>query len=255
MYRRINPSLPVVWRDQATVQVGVDPVVAVVKIGDQESARAVVELTRGTNDRVIERLLGGEESTKRLIESLGTALHEPLTRKVQSWLVVGNEESSRVIVETISKTIGVTFSSFSEWSEPTPPDLVVLISNFVISPSEVQPWLASDTAHIPIVFGEASVTVGPRVEPGRTPCLRCSEMERLDSDPAWAAISPQLWRKPLPAIDPGLAVHAAGELLRISTEGGGHSVRIDALTLQRLSIPHSFHPECGCLRLPAGRAE
>jgi hypothetical protein len=241
----------VVWRDHTIVQVGVDPVIAIIEITDEQSARALAELTRGTNDKVIERLLGGAAKTKGLIEALGTSLIPPIERKTPNWLVVGSEENSRVIIETISRASRVTFTNFSELSDSNPPDLVVLISNFVISPSDVQPWLSSDIAHIPIVFGESSVSVGPRVEPGLTPCLRCCEMERLDSDPAWAAISPQLWRKTLPVIDSGLAVHAAGELLRLSSEGGGHSVRIDAQNLQRLSIPHSFHPGCGCLKLPA----
>jgi hypothetical protein len=130
-------------------------------------------------------------------------------------------------------------------------DFVIVVSHFVVSPIDIQPWLGRDINHCAIVFGEASVRVGPLVVPGNSACIRCVELTHVDNDSTWSAVAPQVWRRTAAADSPALAVHAAAESLGMFPMGGGYSVRIDGLTFRRAVSPHEFHPECGCRLLAA----
>jgi hypothetical protein len=132
-------------------------------------------------------------------------------------------------------------------------DLVILVSHFVVSPMDIQPWLGRDIAHCAIVFGESSVRVGPLVTPGMSPCVRCVELAHIDADPTWSAVAPQVWRKSAAGDTVDLAIHAAAESLGMYAMGGGYSVRIDGVTFGRVMAPHSIHPRCGCVSIPTTR--
>ena len=53
-----------------------------------------------------------------------------------------------------------------------------------------------DVPHLAVVFDDDGARVGPLVEPGAGPCLRCLDLGRRDADPAWPAIAAQLAGRP-----------------------------------------------------------
>ena len=141
--------------------------------------------------------------------------------------------------------------------------IVILVGTRGIeAPETLLPVESQDQAgvrhqpHIPVSTYRARASIGPLVLPGRTPCLRCLHLHRLDADPGWPRIVEQ-WRDvDLPSTqsaDPLLAWQAAVTatvMVRrwIDSPGTAEPERI------RWSLPHgssttdspAWHPSCGC---------
>ena len=113
-----------------------------------------------------------------------------------------------------------------------------------------------DRPHLPVSTYRARASVGPLVLPGRTPCLRCMHLHRLDADPGWSRIVEQ-WRdveRPsTPSADPVLAWQAAVTatiMVRTWIDGpdGTEPERIHWSLPSGYSTTDSpaWHPRCGC---------
>lgn len=251
MFIRIDPSIPVVWRDSETVQFGLDPERARLGPLDLVGARGVAELVRGTSLARLASIVGGEHAARDLIDSCGAVFHRVPRPTLPRLAVVGVAPATDTVARTwVGSTRSTVVAGSSCDLSATDVDFVVLVSHYVVSPIDVQPWLGRDIAHCAIVFGESSVRVGPVVIPGETACIRCVELAHIDADPAWSAVAPQLWRRTASADSVELAIHAAAESLGMYPMGGGYSVRIDSLTLARAVSPHELHPACGCRTIP-----
>ena len=249
MFVQIDPTIPVVWRTHDTVQIGIDPVRVVLEHIDDSTARALGELIKGTSTRRLSGLLGAARSAElRMVVAsvLGVRRGIPLPRVG----VIGRTESTRMLAEMCAPAFAaVVVAPQSTDIDPITVDSVVLVSDFVVSPMDVQPWLGGDIDHLTVVFTESSALVGPLVRPGQSACVSCVELERVDHDPAWSAIAPQVWtRTAYPTR--ALLAHAASEVLSMMVAGSGYSTRIDAETFARVIRPHAVHPQCGCQSLP-----
>lgn len=249
MFVQIDPRVPLVWRDHDSAQAGIDPALVRLDGIDDITARALSELVRGTSTQKLASLLGSERSTRlraQLAPVLGNRPLPPLPRVA----VIGRSDAALPLAEAIAPAFAsVTVSSQSVDVDGGPFDLVVLVSDFVVSPMDVQPWLGNDVCHLTVVFTESSALVGPLVRPGKSACVSCVELERVEADAAWSAIAPQVWgrsAKPSRA----LVTHAAAELLSVFTAGSGYSTRIEDGSFARVIRPHSNHPSCGCRSLP-----
>jgi bacteriocin biosynthesis cyclodehydratase domain-containing protein len=144
----------------------------------------------------------------------------------------------------------------------TRPDLAVLAGHFVLPPEAHGVWLRRDVPHLPVVFSDTGVVMGPFVEPGIGPCLLCLELAHRDADRSWPAIASQLLGKRGSAETAVLAHEAAGLaarwILERAREGVGPAtagpaiarpaiaVRLDAATGRRTHRLARQHPECGC---------
>lgn len=93
-------------------------------------------------------------------------------------------------------------------------DFAILLSNEVVAPTLYQPWLTRETPHLSIYFHERGVTVSPVVIPGNTPCLGCSETQRIALDPSWLSIAPQLAANPRDLADTSSLLFAASVVSR-----------------------------------------
>jgi hypothetical protein len=115
---------------------------------------------------------------------------------------------------------------------------------------------ARGCAHLVAQAGSESGRVGPLVQPGRSSCLRCADLHRLDRDPAWPALAVQL---SLPGrhgggADVALAMFVASvtalqaltylDGLRPSTIDGTVELHLPDWRLRRRSWP--AHPHCSC---------
>ncbi len=250
MFVQIDPTIPVVWRSHNSAQAGIDPVRVRFDDVDDVTARGISDLVKGTSTQRLAALMGAERSA-RLREHvdpiLGSRPGVPLPRVA----VIGRSDSARVLAELCAPAFAATTrAEFSSDIDPITIDTVILVSDFVVSPMDVQPWLGGDIDHLTVVFTESSAIVGPLVRPGRSACVTCVELERLDADPAWSAIAPQVWSR---SAHPSraLVAHAASEVLAVLTAGSGYSTRVDGDTFSRVMHPHVIHPRCGCQSLPA----
>jgi hypothetical protein len=251
VFIRIDPSIPVVWRDSETVQLGLDPEYARLGPLNLPGARGVTELVRGTSLARLASIVGGEHAARSLIDSCGDVFHRTPQATLPRLAVVGVAPATDTIARTwVGATRSTVVAGSSTDITAVDVDFVLLVSHFVVSPIDVQPWLGRDITHCAIVFGESSVRVGPVVIPGETACIRCVELAHIDGDPSWSAVAPQMWRRTAAADSVNLAIHAAAESLSMFPMGGGYSVRIDGVTFNRAVSPHALHPNCGCRAIP-----
>jgi hypothetical protein len=144
------------------------------------------------------------------------------------------------------------------------PDLVVLGS---VRPVEEDLRAVLQNAglpHLPVGIRETTAIVGPLVLPGRTPCLRCTDLHRAERDPAWPLLAAQLtddrYRR-LEPCDVVLATLAAavGTLQCLAYLDGGAPASLGGTLelalpdwrLRRRSWPPHRHCGCGARSEPA----
>lgn len=135
-----------------------------------------------------------------------------------------------------------------------PRKLMVAVGN---TPADlVQEWISQGIPHLFIDAPDgASISIGPIVIPGQTPCARCISLTLEDQNPTWLEISMQRLINPSREVPVSVAHCIAGvaalELLRFIDEGNspliGGSARLDYQAPTVLE-PQRFtrHPACGC---------
>jgi hypothetical protein len=145
-----------------------------------------------------------------------------------------------------------------------PPDVVVTVAEEAVDTGRGLALLAADVPHLPVVLRAADALVGPFVEPGLSPCLRCLDLHRADADPAWPVVLAQLTAAAragrtscaataaLAAVTGGIVVaevlaHLDGE--RPATRGAQYTIALPRAVPVRESWP--AHPAGGCADLPA----
>ena len=143
------------------------------------------------------------------------------------------------------------------------PALAIVAATWAIPPARHLPWLRRDVPHLAVVFDDTGARVGPLVEPGDGPCLRCLDLGRRDADPAWPVIAAQLAGRPAATATTRACLEAATLAIALVDDRLAHGSRAMAdasLTLSRerpagspRRLRHAPHPECGC-RSPGGTA-
>lgn len=139
------------------------------------------------------------------------------------------------------------------------PDLAVLTAP--PGPRLIASLMEQGVPHLAVSASEAIAVVGPLVLPGRSACIRCTDLTRRDRDPAWPLIAAQLAagaEPSQPACDAVLAANAATQaagqaLAFIENSGPGPAVIGGTLELvlpdwrwRRRTWP--IHYDCGCRR-------
>lgn len=269
MSPRIDPVLPVVWRSPTELQFGATPRVVLRDPGALETG-LISALRHGASESTLETIgiaLGGTpEAVRALLERLGPAF-EPATDAaafarsrrrvaVDAPRVLGDRVAEHLAMlgyEPVSVTDGgieVEGTAFA-----------VIAATWVVSPARHLPWLRADVPHLAVVFDDEGTRVGPLIEPGDGPCLRCLELARRDGDPAWPVIAAQLAGRPAASCTPR-AVHDVAALVAslvddrlAGSRNGlrGASIRLGRPGESAAPTQHPWHPECGC-RAPAGSA-
>lgn len=255
MILRLDPRLPLVWRSPSSVQLGVDPVVVVLDDVTERDERMLAALVVGVSDSGLAMIAGGHlDELDTLLAALGPALASAPTRPSSATVAVHGSDS---LVSAIASTLAhsgidvVTGPDATALAEQSPA-LAIVAAHHVLPPEAHTLWLRRDVPHLPVVLGDASVTVGPVVEPGAGPCLVCLELHRRDRDPAWPAIATQLLGRHSRAESPVLVMEGAAAACRMVLErigagpAGAASVRIDAASGRREVRAWQPHPECGC---------
>lgn len=133
------------------------------------------------------------------------------------------------------------------------PDLVLLASDVTEPAMDAAELCLDAVAHLVATAGGAQAVLGPLVLPGRSACLRCLALHRMDADPEWMPARSPTRRAPAPpaALVAAVAASAAVEVLALvdgahvpATVDGTVEWRYGELTPRRRSW--YLHPECGC---------
>lgn len=143
----------------------------------------------------------------------------------------------------------------------TTPDAVVVVEHGAADPARATLLVGSGVPHVSVVVREGDTLVGPLVDPGRGPCLRCLDLHRTDADPAWPTLVAQLVTAPGRPDGPEVGVVAG---VAASLAAAWALTVVDGTTGARpgttyeLALPDALprvrewavHPDCGCTALP-----
>lgn len=252
MVLRIDPRIPIVWRDPSSMQIGVDPAIATLDGITPIEEQLIAALSKGVSESGL-RMIAGDRAADGLLAQLGSAV-VPMnaTGPVAVVAVVGDEPLRSAIADALAGA-GVRVFAAADLTElgHRPHDLAVVAASHVVAPGLHAHWLRRDIPHLLVLATETAVTVGPFVEPGSGACLRCIELHHTDDDPAWPAIASQLIGRPIGTLDIVLRFDAIASATRTLLDriggirGNGTAVRMDARG-GRTSREWSRHPECGC---------
>jgi bacteriocin biosynthesis cyclodehydratase domain-containing protein len=256
MTLRLDPAIPLVWRDPQTLQFGVDPVVTVLPEVTPALERLVAALAAGVTTSGLRMLAGtqrvGEAQRERLLTTLEPCLlPEPRSEPAADHraIVLGDTPLAAALARLLDE-LGL------RTTEPQQAALAVLVADRVVLPADHRVWLQRDVPHLPVITGEASITIGPLVTPGSSACLHCAALHRRDADPAWPAIAAQLATHPAPAPHPLRTASAVAHAARLVAQAlrhepcSGRELRIAGdgeHVTERAVAPH---PECRCAAPP-----
>lgn len=259
----LDPRLPVVWRTPDSVQVGVDTPAAVLNAITTAHERMLTALAVGLTPEGL-RLIGTESGlTAEQVAEFAVAIAPALVMPTPAPRAIVHVDGVGATADRLEWRLReagleprrVSTSDFFDRAR-TPVqtiELAVIVGDFVLDPERRGRWLRRDIPHLPIVYGDTSVTVGPFIEAGAGPCLYCLELHHTESDTAWPVLASQLLGKASMAQTPffasEVATFAARSVLSrvnngaastatafIVSEGTGH---ISERTLVA-------HPACAC---------
>jgi len=267
MVLRLDPRLPLVWRSPVSLQFGVDrPAVRLDDVSEAEERMLAALSTGVTRDglAVVAASAGADEaSVARLLGAVGPALLARRPRAEPHRVVVsGSGAAAERIADALVGSGVAVLHEVDVDRVGARPDLAVIVDDFVLPPQAHAYWLRRDIRHLPVVFGDAVVRIGPLVEPGTGPCLYCVERARVDADPARPAIASQLWGRRSPLHGAAVDAEAAAIVARTVAarfDGGpsrtvsAASIALDPRTGVTTTERWQPHPECGC-RVPRGTA-
>ena len=205
MAPRIDPALPLVWRSPTELQLGgLTPRVVMRDPGGLETG-LVAALRHGASTSTLRTIGAGLDGTPaevdRVLELLAPAFYEPtdVSRPASdgpTGLVVVDAEGevARLLLANLGalghRAVGVDDADAGDLATADVA-VAVVAAAWVVPPARHLPWLRRDVPHLSVVDDERGITIGPLVEPGRGPCLRCIELARRDADTAWPAIAAQ----------------------------------------------------------------
>ncbi len=111
--------------------------------------------------------------------------------------------------------------------------------------------------HLPVSVFRAGASIGPLVVPGKTPCLRCAYLHRLDADPQWSVVANQwaaarrTWSHDVDPLLAWQAALAATSMIRTWVDAPepaiAQVVRLTVCDPAPVISQARPHPRCGCL--------
>lgn len=140
----------------------------------------------------------------------------------------------------------------------TVPDLVVLADALAVEAELSRDLVTSGVGHLQVRVRDGRGVVGPLVLPGRSACLHCLDLHRVERDPAWPAVVAQLVGRSGRA-DPHtvLGTAALGTAQALAALDGpavatgeppalDATLELDAAAATVVRRPWSPHPACWC---------
>lgn len=270
MTTRLDPRRPILWRTPHSLQVGVDEAVVLDSVRT-DTERIVAALRAGFPTQVGHRLPGALDIPESEFERVMATL-DPVTEHgapsqrtdpVHRVLVDGGTPAAELLRRLLDEQTDLALVPSQPgmqdgWSEADAADLAVLFADFALPPSRYTRWLRDDVPHLPVVFGDRFVRIGPLVTPGSGPCLHCVDLHRTDADPSWPAVAAQLLDQRSPLDTRLLGAEVATRVARLVLRRlhtsqptlAGAQLVIDAATggVKRRVVRE--HSRCACRALP-----
>jgi hypothetical protein len=206
----LNPAMPVLLRPDGVVQVGWDPLRAVlVRPPGGLTAAGLADLLRTMQPAVTmadlraEALRRGPVDAAAVVDLVGALVDAGVVTAVAAQSRRSRSASIRIhgrgplsdLLASALRCSGarIRHSSLSHAAvsgEGT--DLVVLSDFLVADPRLLRELHAARVPHLQVRVRDGAGLVGPLVIPGVTSCLGCADLHRCDRDAAWPAVAAQL---------------------------------------------------------------
>ncbi|MHC5797165.1 TOMM precursor leader peptide-binding protein [Lacisediminihabitans sp. FW035] len=259
MVLRLDSRHPLLWRTPQSLQFGLDRPSVVLETVSHADEMVIAALAAGVSRSGAE-MIGhsaglDDHAISALLLRLEPALEHPSShRSPQSAVVSGTGETAQRVRRLLGDAGVDVLPDLAEAA----PDMAVIVAHFVVEPEDHGRWLRRDIPHLPVVYGDRTVSIGPVIRPGAGPCLYCLELHRTGADPSWPAMASQLWSR-RSALESSLtAGEVAAEVARrVLARQVVHrvepltSIELDPATGQRTLREWSVHPACGCTSLTA----
>ena len=251
------------WRNPFSLQFGVSARSVVLDDVDPAGERMLAALSSGVSRSglgMIGRAAGAsEQEIDALLAQLQPVLIGPVDGEAHRVVVAGTGRLAERLVAVLAATgLHVVIAATVEAAEIAEGELAVAVGHYVLDPALHGLWLRRDVTHLPVVYSDSSIAIGPFVVPGVSACLYCLQRHASDADPAWPAMASQLWGRRSPADTELMASEAAAIVAREVVARLGQRVDarsdqlvIDAATGARSRREFGIHPECGCVSLSA----
>ena len=263
MALQLDPRFPAVWRNPFSLQFGVSARSVVLHNLDVASERMLAALSSGVSRSglgMIGRSAGASDAEiDALLAQLEPVLINRVERTAHRVVVVGaGRLAERLVIVLAAAGLHVVVAASVEAAEAAEGALAIAVGHYVLDPALHGLWLRRDVTHLPVVYSDSSIAIGPFVVPGVSACLYCLQRHASDADPAWPAIASQLWGRRSPADTELVASEAAAIVAREVVARLGKPVDsrsdqlvIDAATGARSRREYDIHPDCGCVSLSA----
>ena len=255
---RFKSLRPLVWRTPHSIQIGIDEPRLIIDDIPDTAAPLIQALRDGISEEGVsilaKQLRLSPSVATDIIRSCAPAFEPDPTPSPVTTTVLGNSRVS-VALSGLLEQWGAKASHTTSFPLPAHPGIVVLVGEYVADPSWNAHITHTSTGHLPVVFSDLSITAGPVITPGVTPCLACLELWHRDAEPEWLSVGSQLWSTPAPTATAQGAHHAAALcalLLGLMGQPGlvapSHglvlSTRLDTGETTRRRV--EFHPDCRC---------
>ena len=256
MVVRLDPKVPVLWRTPISLQIGLDPARVVMTNVSPLQEQLLAAIVTGTTQHALETLAGrtdfARDEVARLLAMLDPVLERPTPASRAHVAVCGaGPTADRIATLLGSEGIRVSLARDERAAATLDAALAVLVSHYVLPPWHLSFWLRRDVPHLPVVFSDTGVRVGPVLLPGRGPCLYCLEQAHIDEDPAWPALATQLLGRRGPAetslLSTEAAVLAARRVLDVLAGDDDPDPDTVAVRLSGTSTRHAVERHDGCL--------
>lgn len=244
---RLDSRYPLLWRDEHTVQFGLEGAVRVSV--DEPWVEPLLQqlrtgIRRGAFDLVAHGVGAPRAAARRMLETLRPVLvrDSPLAPPV--WIDDLNIPDGRV-VERLRQALDD--EGIEDAPRGTADAVAVVVVGGAAAALQLAPYLRDDIPHLAVGFEPEAATIGPLVVPGHSPCLSCRDAHEQQRDPAWPALHAQLVGRTV-TIGAARVAHAAtliARVLRTPTPETGVMARVspDGRVVWR-SVRH--HEECRC---------
>ena len=245
----LRPGLHVVRRDDRHLQLGLDPPDRLV-LDDRPGLLEALGDPGRSPDPALLPILDRLAADGWLVDADRSATaerHRVLARPPVAVVV------DAPLAGTVSRACAMAGVCISETPGPATLRLVATLGEPRRSVSDL--LVRDDVPHVFVTVSPHRVRVGPFVEPGRTPCLRCLDAHLGERDPRRATVLHQLEQLPRSHApwDHGLAQLACAWAARDAVrrlDGEVPALRAATVTLgDDLEVTHETwlrHPHCGC---------
>jgi hypothetical protein len=280
---QLNPEFPLCWEGTETLRFGFEQPRLRLQSPTPAQQRFISELIDGINDRELPSIaqkcgLSALELTALLSLLEPVLAHLPASRHPSRTtqprrthkpnpevLVFGAGEFVTTLCDNIAQS-GVTVASRAPTtlSQPAPRSAPIAACSFAIiverflGPTAVpQALYGEGVPHLPICLTDTSMSIGPLVLPGGSPCLACVEQHRVDAEPKIAVFATQLLGLSPAAESPHCAELAAAIIL-VAFRRWQQNPESTQSARMRFPVQRGFpefrssfevispHPECAC---------